>query len=409
MRFRKWPRPSAYVETSRKRAAFAAKQRREHDALPLFGEVIAAGQHSVDAEMSRRTVWWPDQQQRLRDERAQVWRRARTELFVFPDAARLAIRRAWRDCPYPADPYSFADLLHQIRVGRVDPVRPPWKYHARAPARIMQPSQAFGDAFKRIGQRRVARAPGLPDVEARLFCGNLGCGLIMLDVLPPAEDGTLTIDVRGACSDAHIALIGRLAQAAEQRPARVVGVDLPHTREKLFANRLVILACSATKRHDPGWLPAGERYDGSLWQTWRNVDPQRRLARAGFLSARYGFGAADRPTEDYDARLTPDLARRMIASGMDMRWPRPPSPRKPDTYGSAAGSEIAGLAGHGTRPFTDIELVGGGLYLEVMRAFLAGFREMRCITPDAEVTEINAGIGVMRARLREWLEAGRGR
>jgi hypothetical protein len=43
-----------------------------------------------------------------------------------------------------------------------------------------------------------------------------------------------------------------------------------------------------------------------------------------------------------------------------------------------------------------------------MRAFLEGFREMHCITPDAEITEINAGIGVMRQRLRAWLEHGRG-
>lgn len=43
-----------------------------------------------------------------------------------------------------------------------------------------------------------------------------------------------------------------------------------------------------------------------------------------------------------------------------------------------------------------------------MRAFLEGFREMRCITTDAEITEINAGIGVMRQRLRAWLEQERG-
>lgn len=67
MRFAKWPKPSAYVETSRKRAAFATRQRRERDALPLFADMIAATQHSVDEEMARRAVWWPDQQQRLRE------------------------------------------------------------------------------------------------------------------------------------------------------------------------------------------------------------------------------------------------------------------------------------------------------------------------------------------------------
>ncbi len=47
-------RPTAYVETSRKRAGFATKQRRERDALPLFADIIAAGQHSVEEEMARR-------------------------------------------------------------------------------------------------------------------------------------------------------------------------------------------------------------------------------------------------------------------------------------------------------------------------------------------------------------------
>lgn len=408
MRFRKWPKPTAYEETSRKRAAFLAKQRRERDALPLFADVIASGQHSVDEEMARRAEWWPEQQQRMRDERAAVWRQARASLFEFPADTRRTIRRIWRTCPYPADPYSFADLLHQIRVGKVDPDRPPWKYLARVQARTTPNLQCFAEAFKRIGQRQVELTPGAPPVEERLFCGNLGNGLVLLDARPPiAGEDAVTLLVRGACTDADIALIDRLAAGAEKRPVRVVRVDVPQTREAGFPNRLLILACSATKRRDPGWVPAYERYDGPLWQTWRTVDPDRRLARVGFLSTRYGFRAVDSPIEDYDARLTPDLAERMIAGGMTTRWPRPPSPNKPDNYGSHPGCEIASLACHGARPFTDIALVGGGLYLQVMRAFLGGFREMRCITPDARITEINAGIGIMRARLRAWLEEGR--
>lgn len=407
MRFRTWPKPTAYVETTRKRAAFVTKQRRERDALPLFADMIAGGQHGVDEEMARRAAWWPQQQQRLRDEHAAVWRRARADLFGFQPGQRRTIRRAWRDCPYPADPYSFADFLHQIRVSKVDPARPPWKYHARLEARALPNPQCFADVFMRVGQRMLEPAPGLPPVEVPQYCGNLGHGILFLDAVPPAagEDAP-TIRVRGVCTDGDIGQIELLASAARQRPVKVVRVDLPHTKAASFSHRLLILACSATKRRDPGWLPAWERYDGPLWQTWRTVDRQRRLARVGFLSARYGFGGGDRPIEDYDARRTPELAERMIAGGMTTRWPRPPSPRKPDTYGSHPGCEIAGLAYHGTRPFTDVALVGGGLYLKVMRGFLDGFREMRCITPDSEITEINAGIGVMRQRLRAWLEQG---
>lgn len=173
------------------------------------------------------------------------------------------------------------------------------------------------------------------------------------------------------------------------------------------SHRLLILACSATKRTDAGRMPAIERYDGPLWRTLRAVNPDPRLIKVAFLSARFGFRDARTPIEHYDARLSADLAERMIAGGMGTRWPRPPSPRKPDNYGVHPGCEIASLSGHGARPFTDVALVGGALYLGVMRSFLAGFREMDCIAPDARIVEINAGIGIMRRRLRAWLAEAR--
>ena len=55
MRFRPWPKPEPYRDTSRKRAAFKRKQRLESEALPLFADMIAAGQHGVDEEMACRT------------------------------------------------------------------------------------------------------------------------------------------------------------------------------------------------------------------------------------------------------------------------------------------------------------------------------------------------------------------
>lgn len=170
--------------------------------------------------------------------------------------------------------------------------------------------------------------------------------------------------------------------------------------------RLLILACSATKRSDQAPIPARDRYDGPLWRTLRATDPRGRLARVGFLSARYGFRDAQTPIEDYDARLSEDLARRMIAGGMTTRWPRPPSPRKPDNYGMHPGAEIASLTRYGSEPIDDVALVGGHLYLTVMRAMLEGFVDMGCVDADAHVVEINGPIGRMRHQLRQWLLAG---
>ena len=41
-----------------------------------------------------------------------------------------------------------------------------------------------------------------------------------------------------------------------------------------------------SKRHDPGCIPALDRYDDPLWQTLRGAEPKGRRAKA-FLSARF--------------------------------------------------------------------------------------------------------------------------
>lgn len=409
MRFRRWPKPTAYEETSRKRAAFLTKQRREREALPLFADMVAATQHSVEEEMARRAEWWPRQQQDRRDERAAVWREARARLFAFPTDRRRTIRALWRDCPYPADPYSFAGFLHQIEIGKLDTARPPWRYHARVKPRSTMDPATFAEAFRQIGRRRI-NPSGVPcDADTLLFCGNLGKGLLLLDrLVDPRTEPSIVFEVRGVCSAADLALIRRLAEKAEAQPiaVRLVERSIPRTAEgaPVEPHRLLILACSATKRRDAGWIDAIDRYDGPLWQTVRAAKPDRMQIKVAVLSARYGFLDSRSPIEDYDARLTPNLAERMIAGGMTTRWPRPPSARKPDTCGDPPGCQIASLSNSGTRPFTDVALAGGQLYLKVMRSFLEGFRDLRCVAPDARVTEINAGIGIMRQQVRGWLE-----
>ena len=167
MRFIKGARPTAYEETGRKRAAFLAKQRREREALPLFAGVNADGQHSVDEEMARRAEIWPRRQQQDRDDRARKWREARARLFAFDDGLRRVIRVAWRTCPYPADPSYFADLLHQIGVGKIDPHRPPWKFPARVQARTASNPSTFDEAFRQIGQKKVGGGPKATEADER--------------------------------------------------------------------------------------------------------------------------------------------------------------------------------------------------------------------------------------------------
>lgn len=167
--------------------------------------------------------------------------------------------------------------------------------------------------------------------------------------------------------------------------------------------RLLILACSATKRTSHDWMPARDRYDGPLWKTLRAADPAGQKATTAFLSARYGFGSADTPIQDYNLRLTADLAARMIEGGVNTRWPRPPSPRDPDTFGDSAAVAIVSMSRFGDAPFDEVALVGGLLYLTVMRAFIPDFIRLGGIRADAPIVEINNTIGLLRHGMRCWL------
>lgn len=243
MRFRRWPRPEPYRETSRKRAAFLTKQRLEREALPLFAGDIAAGQHGVDEEMARRAVWWDERERDQRRQRAARWREARARLFALPDVLRRRVRALWRECPYPGDPAYLADMLHQIAVGRVDPRRPPWKVHPALKARITPDPSSFDAAFRQIGHRKIGGGPKATEADEFLFCGNLGSGVIFLRSrvrlierhesfytssnhrLRDSKVGSgghyVEIEVTGECPDADLATIERLAQAADTRPVLV--------------------------------------------------------------------------------------------------------------------------------------------------------------------------------------------
>lgn len=172
----------------------------------------------------------------------------------------------------------------------------------------------------------------------------------------------------------------------------------------LPSSRLLILACSATKRDGPEYMPAIERYDGSLWRTLRSVDPHGEKAKVAFLSAELGFRAADTPIEMYDARMTEQIAAAMLAGDLGTRWPKPKSQRRVMPSGEHPGMHILTLTRHGRYPFSDVALVGGHLYLDVMRHLIDLFRLRGFVVGNARITEINGSIGLMRRDLRLWLE-----
>lgn len=239
MRFRRWPKPTSYEDTPRKRAAFLRKQHRECESLPLFASIVQSHQPDVETEMAQRDKCWDRDERNSRAARAARWCDVRGRLFALDPARRLTIRALWRDCPYPADPSYFGDLLHQIAIGQIDPERPPWIYPRKTRARITPNLARFEEAFRKVGQRKIGGAYKTNAADEFIWCGNLGVGLLILTsrvrLNEPLESFVTSsahrlrdshvgrfghwveIFVRGDCSDAEFALIQRLAQAADTR------------------------------------------------------------------------------------------------------------------------------------------------------------------------------------------------
>ncbi|MXN48642.1 hypothetical protein GR138_25885 [Shinella kummerowiae] len=171
------------------------------------------------------------------------------------------------------------------------------------------------------------------------------------------------------------------------------------------SRRLLILSCSMTKRGGPQYMPARDRYDGPLWRTLRRVDPDERKARVAFVSAEYGFRESTTTIKNYDRRMTPEIAAAVKAGGLGTRWPAPRTQRRAMASGEHPGMHIASMTEHGHKPFIDVCLVGGALYLDVMRHFVDLFQEDGFVTGSAAITEICAPIGIMRQQMAIWLNS----
>jgi len=165
------------------------------------------------------------------------------------------------------------------------------------------------------------------------------------------------------------------------------------------SSRLLILACSQTKRPGPEPMRAIERYNGPLWQTLRAADPLKHNVGVAFVSARYGFSSAWREIDDYNLRLTPELAEQMLTNGIMNQWPTPIA----GEWNSFAIPQLCS-ANLKSSPIDDIALVGGHLYVSVMRGFVEQFQaQTKYVKRDARIVEINDCIGYMRQSLTSWI------
>jgi hypothetical protein len=111
MRFTRYERHNAIDFNARRQAAFARKQARERERYPLFGDHIAAEQHTMDEEIARRTVRADSFEHRMRAFNARCWRDARKIYFAQSEAVRAEIRAKWAAWRGPTTSTYFAWLV----------------------------------------------------------------------------------------------------------------------------------------------------------------------------------------------------------------------------------------------------------------------------------------------------------
>ena len=140
--------------------------------------------------------------------------------------------------------------------------------------------------------------------------------------------------------------------------------------------RLVILACSATKRHDAGLLPALSRYDGPAYRTLRKA--QAAIAPAHrpdvlILSGKYGLITPTTPIPDYDQQLT-------TAQALSLR----------DKVRAALADHLL------TRRYDETFISMGAVYQTALPVDSLGVRL-------GQLCFARGGIGVRLGQLKRWL------
>ena len=121
MLYCRFPIFAAYEDTGRKRLGVLRHQQRQRDALPLFADLIAASQPSVDTVMIERAEQAAKFAQQLRNNRAAYWRKVRAVFYAMPPVERAKIRQLFELGKFaPRDPRMYSYYLREAKAGRLD-------------------------------------------------------------------------------------------------------------------------------------------------------------------------------------------------------------------------------------------------------------------------------------------------
>lgn len=106
----------------RRRAAILNSQKRQRDRLPLFAEIVAEAQKSVEETAVEQNLAEASWVEECRDRRARWWHQARAELFSLSDNERALVLAYWNAHHWlPGTPEYLADLVHSFKTGQISP------------------------------------------------------------------------------------------------------------------------------------------------------------------------------------------------------------------------------------------------------------------------------------------------
>ena len=140
--------------------------------------------------------------------------------------------------------------------------------------------------------------------------------------------------------------------------------------------RLLIIACAAKKKPDPGTMPAVDRYDGPWYRTLRKARSNRpgSMPVVWILSGEFGLIPGETPIPDYNQIMTPERALLLQ-----------------DQIGEA-------LARAMTPDVTEVFVCAGRVYVEALMTHRDAFGSI-------PVRVAPGGIGSKMGHLKRWLMA----
>jgi hypothetical protein len=143
--------------------------------------------------------------------------------------------------------------------------------------------------------------------------------------------------------------------------------------------RLVLMACCATKKKGMGMGPAIEVYTGVFFQTLKNKLKEGAMPNLRILSAKYGFIAPDQKIEVYDQVMDKSSADGFMLD---------------DKLVEGFPSNIK-----------DVLIVGSDQYQRVMKAAVEDLIKAGKIDKGASINVTKGGIGEQRSQLGKYLQA----